>query len=1379
MGVRVRAEGASVRCSAPQGVLTPALQEEIACRKTEILTLLRDDGAGQTLERVRLMPMPREGELPLSFAQQRLWFLDQLEPGTSAYTIVVRRRYRGPLDLTALADAFTELVRRHESLRTTFPSADGEPVQRIADPGPVTFRIVELEHEPAAARDARVEQVVREEAERPFDLARGPLFRPTLLRLNPDEHDLLVAVHHIVADGWSLGILASELGVLYEAFLAGRPSPLPKLPIQYADFALWQRQWLTGDVLAAQRHYWRERLGGRPAPLQLPADNPRSSRPSPAGASHDFVLPHPLAHGLRELSRREGVTLFMTLLAAFKVLLARYCGEEDIVVGTAVANRNRVELEPVIGLFVNTLALRTDLTGDLTFRELLARVRETCLGAYAHPDMPFEKLVEVLQPARTLDQNPLFQVSFVLQGAATGADLAFVTVASPFDLTLFVRDGTDGTLSATIEYKRDLFEPGTIARLAGHYRMLLEGVDSDPDRRISALPLLGEAETYRLLIECNATTTPYPRDRSVHGLFEDQVDATPDAVALVFEGASLTYRELDCRANCLAHHLRALGVVPERLVGVWMDRSMEMILALLGVLKAGGAYVPFDLLAPPERIAFMLSDAKIDILITQERMLARLPALGARAICLDTDGGAIARQPDTRLGGAAGADGLAYVMYTSGSTGEPKGVAATHRSIVRLVKGTDYVRFGPDEVFLQLAASSFDASTFEIWGALLNGGRLAIAPPGVLSVEEMGAVLARHGVTTLWLTAGLFHQVVDHRVGILHPLRQLLAGGDVLSPPHVRRVLTALPGLRLINGYGPTEGTTFTCCHTVTNALPPERSVPIGRPIANTRVYVLDRHLHPVPIGVPGELWIAGDGLARGYVGRPELTAARFVVQRLSPTLEERLYRTGDLVRWLGDGTLEFLGRLDDQVKVRGFRVELGEIEVTLARHPRVRESVVVVRRAPDGESRLVAYVVGDGHVESRDLREFLGRKLPEYMVPTAFVVVDRLPLSASGKVDRRALPESDGRAELVQTPVEPRDELERQLVGIWQDILSVSPVGTRDSFFDLGGHSLLAVRMFARLEKKLGATLPLATLFKAPTIEGLAALIRKGTRPASTRSMVAIQPAGGRPPVFGMPGVGGTVLNYNSLARFLGLDQPFYGMQSRGLDGSEEPLTRIEDIAAEFLREIRELQPDGPYYLVGMCMGGVVAYEMAHQLRAVGQQIGLLALLETWAPAMSSARRRQRGARMPAVFGFVAGRLRLSVETLARLRGRERLRYLLGGVRLFKDIVLQRDLFPGARGELYLQAVTRANLLAFQQYEPRVYPGPVVLFRAEGRKVAPAADYRLAWRDLVTGGLQVYSAPGDDSGLMLQEPHVRVLAAHLKMCIERARTSESPPRRA
>jgi aspartate racemase len=1378
LDIQVKTNGASLRLDAPKGVLTPALRRELTQRKEEILIVLRDHDVQRTLERTRLAQMLRQGDLPLSFTQQRLWFLDQLEPGSSAYTIAAWRRFSGSLDLTALTNAFTELVRRHESLRTTFVNVNGEPAQRIADPYPVTLDIINLENIPQVDRPEVARQTMQEQAQRGFDLARGPLFRSVLIRLSPDEHDLFIMVHHIVADGWSVNIIARELMALYEAGQTGQPLLLPEPPLQYADFALWQRQQLTGEAFETQRRYWREQLSGGVTPLELLTDHVRSHQLLVAGASHEFVLVHPLAERLGELSRGEGATLFMTLLAAFNALLARYTGQEDIVVGSPIANRNHVELESVVGFFANTLVLRTNLEGDPTFRELLARVCETCLGAYAHPDMPFEKLVEELQPERTLGQNPLFQVSFAWQEAATGADLAFVSVASPFDLTLFVRDGTDGTLRATVQYRSDLFEPETITRFVNHYCTLLEGVAADPDCRLSELPLLDEAETQRLLIEYNATSTVYPCERSVHGLFEDQVDATPNAVALVSGDALLTYRELDRRANRLAHYLCTLGVGPEGLVGVWMERSVDMIVALLGILKAGGAYVPFDLQAPPERLAFMESDAKVALLLTHEHMLDSVQKHELRTICLDGDSGNIQAQPDTRLGVAVCAENLAYVMYTSGSTGEPKGVAITHRGVVRLVKNTDYAHFGPDEVFLQVAALAFDASTFEIWGALLNGSRLAIAPPGVLSLEELGSVIVRYGVTTLWLTAGLFHQVVDLRVEILRPVRQLLAGGDVLSPVHVQRVLAALPRCRLINGYGPTEGATFTCCHTITPATAGRRTIPIGRPIANTRVYVLDRFLRPAPIGVPGELWIAGDGVARGYINRPELTAKCFVTHRFSEMLQERLYRSGDLVRWLNNGELEFLGRLDEQVKVRGFRVEVGEIEATLGRHPNVQESIVVAHPTEDGDKRLVAYVVAKSSLGAHDFREFLGSKLPDYMIPAAFVALDLLPLTVNGKIDRQALPEPEPDTRTVDSSDQPRDELERQLVKIWQNILSVSSVGINDSFFDLGGHSLLAVRLFAQLEERLQVILPLVTLFRTPTIASLAGLIREGVQPTSGRSLVPIQSTGSRPPVFGMPGVQGTVFIYNALAQLIGPNQPFYGLQSRGLDGVEKPFTRIEDIAAAFLHEIRLVQSEGPYYLIGMCMGGVIAYEMAQQLHAVGQQVGLLVLLETWVPETTAARQLRLEGRSLSAMRFVVDRLRLYWETFTQLSGRERRQYLLGRLQLLKEILVQRDLFRGARGEFHLGIVTQANHLAFQQYKPQVYSGPVALFCAEGRQVAPAYDYRLAWRELITGKFEVYSVPGDNSGQMLMMPQVRLLAAQLKTCLNSAQASLSLVRR-
>lgn len=1378
LGVTLRIDRGVVRCSAPKGILTQGLQEEIARRKTEIVAIIGQEEKSDPVPEPLLGPMSRPNRLPLSFAQQRLWFLNQLDPGNAAYTIAGRWLLSGALDIQALEAAIAELVRRHESLRTTFPSDNGEPVQRIGDPEPIKLRIVDLEHGPQTDREGLAQEAAHREAQQPFDLARGPLFRPVLLHHGRGELELIASLHHIIADGWSLAIIVQEIRTLYQACSSGGPSPLPPLVLQYADYVLWQRRWLSDQVLQEELRYWRDHLRERPAPLELRADYRRSTQPSSAAHSYEFEFPNALTEALRALGARSGATLFMTLLAGFAALLARYTGEMDIVLGTPVANRNRVELEPVIGFFANTLVLRINLAGDPKFPQILDRVREEVLNAHAHQHIPFEKLVEELHPERKPGRNPLFDISFVFESSTGGRHTTavsrpkFVTVAAPFDLTIFVLEGPDGGVRGRIVYKRDLFAPETIADLVRHYQTLLQGVTVDPLRQLSGLPLLDDSELRRLLFEWNATATDYPRHRSLHGLFEDQVRAAANAVAVVSGETALTYGELDMLANRLAHQLRASGVQPQERVGVWLERSIEMIVAILGILKAGGAYAPLDLKATPERLAFMLTDANVRVLLTQERMLPRLPPHDIRLICLDTLAGQLDAFPDTRPPDSVRADSLAYVMYTSGSTGEPKGVAVTHRNVVRLVKATDYAHFGPDEVFLQFAPLSFDASTFEIWGALLNGGRLVIAPPGALSIHELGTELARHGVTTLWLTAGLFHEIVQHQVEVLGPLRQLLSGGDVLSPSHVRRMREKFPACRLINGYGPTEATTFSCHYTIpADTGDCELSVPIGRPVANTRVYVLDGQLNPVPVGVPGELWIAGDGLARGYLNREALTSERFIVHRLAEGLEERLYRSGDIVRWLASGVLEFIGRRDDQVKIRGYRVEPGEIEAALAQHARVREAAVVAREAPGAdEPRLIAYVVLEGTASTRNIREYLRRKLPEYMIPAAFVALDRMPLTPNGKVDRRALPDPAGLGgrEDVTYLQRSHTAVERQLIEIWEEVLGVRPVGTRDDFFDLGGHSLLAVRLFARLEQCMGIRLPLSTLFETPTIEALAAVIQAGRAPRAWCSLVPINSSGDKLPVFAVPGVGGNVLCYSELARLMGAEQPFYALQSRGLSGTEDPLTRIEDIAAAFLKEIRAVQPTGPYQLLGSCMGGIVAYEMAQQMRMAGEEVRLLVLLETWAPPGQARLRLQPSARARAALHIIASRCRLYVKTFADLRGRRRVEYLLDRLKMLRQMLAQRDVFRGDRSELHLQTVVQANLGAFAQYKPSLYTGRVVLFYASEKDLMPN-DPRLAWRNWISGDLEIRSVPGGDSGQMLREPHVGTLARHVMACIELA----------
>jgi amino acid adenylation domain-containing protein len=1312
---------------------------------------------------------------PLSFAQQRLWFLDQLQPGSFAYNITMGLRAKGKLEVAALERSLGDIVRRHEPLRTVFATVDGQPVQAITPFREFRLRIVDLAHLPTDGREDEARRLMVEEGRLAFDLRSGPLFRARLFRLAPDEHVLQLTMHHIVADGWSFGVLVKDLAVLYHAHVTGGGGELAPLPLRYAEMVRRQRRRLVGAALEAHATYWRTRLSPPPPVLELPADYPRPAIQTFNGAVEPFHVPPIVVDKLRRLSREHGLTLFMTLLAAFDVILHRYTGLTDVAVGTPIANRTEIEAEAMIGLFANTLVLRADLGGDPTFRELLRRVRDVALGAYAHQDFPFEQVVEMVKPPRDMSHSPLFQAMFILQNTPlettelAGVRLSYVEIrtgSAKTDLTLEIWEGPGG-LGGHLEYNTDLFEADTVRRLGGHLERLLAGIVDNPGQRISRLPLLGAAERRRITVEWNATEAK-ALGETVPRLFDAQVARAPDAVAASFEGRSLSYRELSVNANRLAHHLRRHGVGPNVLVGVFVDRSLEMLIAVLAVMKAGGAYVPLDPAYPADRLEFMLQDARISVLVTQEALLDRfrIPA-EMRVLCLDRDVASIDREPEKGPDGGAGANDLAYVIYTSGSTGRPKGVQIAHRSLANLLAA---FRATPGitgrDVLVSVTTLSFDIAGLELFLPLVAGAHLVIASREVAADPvKLTGLMVEAKLTIMQATPATWQMLLEAGWGNAAGLT-ILCGGAALSADLARRLLGT--GASLWNVYGPTETTIWSTMHRVTA---PDGSVRIGRPIANTQVYVLDANGEPVPIGVPGELYIGGLGVAEGYLDRPDLTAEKFVADRFSGHPAARLYRTGDIARYRPDGTLEFLGRADHQVKVRGFRIELGEIESVLAQHHAVAEAVVVAREDTPGDRYLAAYIrlAGARLPNASDYRAFLKERLPEYMVPITFTTLEAFPLTPNGKVDRRALPAPEKEGESVPAFDEPRDELERQLVRIWQEVLSVSRVGTRDNFFDLGGHSLLAVQMFARIEEYLWVTLPLATLFQAPTIEGLAAVIRAGTKPVSGRSLVAIQPTGSRPPVFAVPGVGGNVLGYHDLARLLGPDQPFYGLQSRGLDGAEQPLTRVEDIAAGFIREIRVVQPDGPYYLVGACMGGVVAYEMAQQLRRAGQEIGLLALLETWPPVAASIPWFRPTARALAVLQLGTDRLRLYLQRLARLRGRERLRYLLGRMKMFTEIVAQRDLFRGHRSEFYQRVVTQANLRALQQYEARAYPGAAVLFRAEGRHVAPDDDRRLAWRQLSAGGLEIYTVPGDDSGLMLVEPHVQAVAEQLNACFERA----------
>jgi amino acid adenylation domain-containing protein len=1063
----------------------------------------------------------QQSSVPLSAAQQRLWFLQQLEPQSSVYNEFACIQLKGVLNFVALKESFNEIVKRHESLRTSFETLDEQPVQVIHPTLTVELPVVRLTNLPQVLQNAEVERLTAEITQKPFDLASIPLLRGMLLQISEQEHLLLLVIHHIACDGWSIQVLNQELAVLYEAFSAEKSSPLSELPIQYADYSIWQHQLLQGEREKTQVSYWKEQLAGASTTLLLPTDRQRPLVQSFRGATKYFKLLPSLTGMLRSFSNQQGVTLFMVLLAAFQAQLYRYTSQEDICVGSPIANRNNVDIEGLIGFFVNTLVLRTDLSGNPSFLELLNRVREVCIEAYAHADLPFERLVGELHPERNLSHTPLFQVTFALQ-EDTKKDLVLSDLTlqwlqnnngtAKFDLTLYVVDSKP-ELWGWWEYNTDLFDAATIERMVGHFTNLLKGVVSQAEKRLSDLPLLTEPERQKVLVNWNNTATDYPQDKCIHELFEAQVEETPDAIAVIFETEQLTYQELNARANQLAHYLQKLGVKPEVLVGICVERSLEMVIGLLGILKSGGAYVPLDPAYPPERLNFILKDTQVSVLLTQQHLIENLPQHPTRLFCLDTDWENVAQQSSQKPISKCTIDNLAYIIYTSGSTGQPKGVLVNHSNVVRLFAATEFwYNFKQHDVWTLFHSIAFDFSVWEIWGALLYGGQLIVVPYWLSrSPEQFYKLLLTHKVTILNQTPSAFRQLMQVeeclRNGNKLALRKVIFGGEALQLESLRPWFECYgdQSPQLINMYGITETTVHVTSRPlrITDLELASASL-IGRPIDDLQVYLLDRYGQPVPIGVPGEMYVGGPGVVRGYLNRPKLTSERFIPNRFSDKPNGRLYKSGDLARYLPNGDIEYLGRIDHQVKIRGFRIELGEIEAIISQYLGVRETVVIVSEDSANSQRIIAYVVPQKEqtLAISELRSFLKSKLPNYMIPAVFIILEAIPLTANGKVDRKALPTLNiVRPELEKTYIEPQTKVEKELANIWAEVLNLEKIEINENFFELGGHSLLATQVISRIHKTFDIELPLRRLFEFPTVTQLAKKIEEkklSAKPAS-----------------------------------------------------------------------------------------------------------------------------------------------------------------------------------------------------------------------------------------------------------------------------------------
>jgi amino acid adenylation domain-containing protein len=1339
-------------------------------------------GKGPAAPAVALGAIPRRdtGEHSrLTVDQERIWLIHQFDEASPVYNVFFGARLRGRLDADAMERAVNAVIARHEPLRTTFEMSGERPVQIVHDAMPIVLGRADLSGVSADGREAELFRLVNAEVSVPLDIKTGPPVRVVLYRLADEEHVMVTTVDHLVWDRQSAGIFESEIAEYYRAFVTGGEPQVRELPIQYSDYAEWQPRWLDHEVRHKQLPYWRDKLSGASFVLELPTDLPRPSVQTFNGARFEFAMTAELTAAIRELARREGVTVYVALLAAWQLLLHSYTGQQDIIVGTTSSTRSRPETEAIIGYFLTMLPLRTEVRPEMTFRELLRGTRSTMVGAMDNHDMPFGTLLDELDVERDPSRNPVYQASFFFVDFHESAlempglslePLVFDNHTAKDECMLCIFD--DEVLAdhffGLIEYNTDLFTEGTIARMWQHLALLLDQATRDPGRAVGAFTLLAPGEADLMLTDWNSTAAPREPGLCLDDLVRRQAGRTPDAVAVRSGDSSLTYAELVDQASRLASHLVARGAGPETVVGVCLERSTDLLVGLLGVLMSGAAYLPLDPQFPAQRIVESLTDADARILLTHGAPADRVGDWTGATVRLDQERAAIAGQAPLSTAPAGSDDRLAYVIYTSGSTGRPKGVEVDHRNLVNLlIAMAEELRLTPGDVLPSVTSISFDIAGLELYAPLITGGTVVIVPrEAAQDARVLADLLTEVGATVMQATPATWHLLTESGWRDSTGMR-IVVGGEAL-PQALAATLAAGPG-KTWNVYGPTETTIWSTAWPIDDGAP---EISIGRPLANTEVYVLDGNLDPVPVGLPGELYIGGHGVARGYRGRPDLTADRFVPDPFGTRPGARLYRTGDVVRYRPDGTLAFLGRNDGQVKLRGFRIELGEIEARLEQHPDVARAVVIVREDRPGDRRLVAYVVAravaragsradpDGALEAEELREHLRPSLPEYMMPSAFVELPELPLTTSGKIDRRALPKpAAGRAGADH--VAPRDGIELEVARIWEEVLDVRPIGLRDGFFDLGGHSLLVLKLVSEVERRFGRRLPVAAIFQGATVERFARMLREGYQEQTDAHLVQIR--AGHPdarPVFFAHPAGSEVVGYMPFAGLLEpAERPLYAVSAPALREGQLPYDTFEERAADYARVIRAAQPAGPYSLVGWCYGGTNAFAIARELEDQGEQVEVV-LIDAYPPVYVDP--ADEPGRAPIVEALALNLVwdfaedRKTPAELETLSADEQLDYLLALARA-------GDYLPPDAGRDRIAEVVDlwvANLRLMWRYRPTPLTGRLTQIRAAEANPELAATPELfeAWHGWAASGLRVLSAAGNHY-TMMREPHVAALA--------------------